>query len=450
MYFLYSLLLTIGLIAASPVLLYDAFRKGKYIKGLRQRLGEIPEISSDNRAVIWLHCVSVGEATAARTLVDALSKQFASHRLVISTTTITGQAVAQELFADRAAAIFYFPIDWAWTVRRVLRQINPAAVLIMETELWPRLFHECHVRAIPVCLLNGRISNRSFRRYQLVGSFIRRVLNDLSLALMQSDEDAERVKQLGILEARVRVLGNLKFDTAETAPNPDVSQALDQRFRFAESSPLIIAASTHEPEESIVIDAFKLAKAEQSARLLIAPRHPERFSRVATLLAESGLKYARRSGEALPADADAEVILLDSVGELSAAYALAEIAFVGGSIAPHGGHNVLEPAALAVCVVTGPHTENFAAITNALLEAGALVQLPPAETTDAAAKLGGVLIELLRDQGKRREIGSKAQTVCRRNTGATERTVEAIAGLLNQASLRTAPAVSSLPASAFK
>ena len=450
MYLLYSLLLTIGLIAASPLFVIDAVRKGKYITGLSQRLGNIPRINSNNLPIIWLHCVSVGETAAARTLVDGVIARFPSHRLVISTTTITGQKVARQMFGNQAAAIFYFPIDWAWTVRRVLRIVQPAAVIITETELWPRLFYECRSRGIPVLLVNGRISTRSFRRYKLVRSFIRGVLSDLVLALMQSTQDAERLRELGMAEERIRMFGNLKFDSAGTIVDVHVSDLLRNRFGFDGSEPLIVAASTHDSEERVVIEAFKLVRNQRQARLLIAPRHPERFAVVISLLRQSGLSWSQRSHESLPGDVNSEVILLDSVGELRAVYALADVAFVGGSIAPHGGHNVLEPAALGICVITGPHMDNFEAVTSVLLDEDAIIQLPDIPTSEAPATLASVLMELLSDNQKRRGIGQRAQAVCRRNAGATERTVEAIAGVLSQSSTRDVLSVTSLPATVLK
>jgi 3-deoxy-D-manno-octulosonic-acid transferase len=449
MYFLYSLLLTIGLILASPLLIFDAIRKGKYLTGLSQRLGKPRPINSDHRPVIWLHCVSVGETAAARTLVNALAKQFPSHQIAISTTTITGQEVARRIFTDRAAAIFYFPIDWAWTVRRVLRTLNPSVVLVMETELWPRLFHECRRNDIPVVLVNGRISDRSFPRYRLVRSFMREVLNELSLALVQSEQDSMRLRELGLRESKILTTGNLKFDTAETAIDDRITDTFRRQFGLDGSRPVIVAASTHDPEERIAIEAFTTIKNEGRARLIIAPRHPERFESVASLIKDSAFTWGRRS-QAGSMDRAADIVLLDTVGELNSIYDLADIALVGGSITPHGGHNVLEPAARKVCVVTGPHTENFLAVTKALLDDGAMIQLPEFPSAETAAQLAAVLASLLRDEARRRAIGQKAQAVCRRNVGATERTVAAIVQVMSQSARRDIKAPASLPASAFK
>jgi len=434
MYLLYSLLLTIGFIAMLPRFAIDAMRSGKYVTGLRQRLGKLPAINRRGQEVIWLHCVSVGETQAAQSLARALRTEFPDHCLVVSTTTVTGQQVARKIFANDAALVFYFPIDLAWVVRRVLRAMQPSAVLIMETELWPRLLRECRARAIPVALLNGRISETSFRRYQLIRPFIRRMLEGLTIALMQSEKDAARIRELGLPGERIALPGNLKFDSAETAIDERVTTELRRRFGFDGTRPLIVAASTHAPEERVTIEALKQVSSNQSrrTRLLIAPRHPERFGEVASLLDDSGLDWSRRSFEPSQHDKSCDVILLDTVGELRAVYPLAQIVFVGGSIAPHGGHNMLEPAATGACVITGPDTENFAAITKALLDEKALIQVPEATATDAPTQLASVFNELLSDEARRGEMGRRAREVCLQNAGATERTIKMLSPMLSR------------------
>jgi 3-deoxy-D-manno-octulosonic-acid transferase len=442
MYLLYSLLLTVGFVAMLPWFAVDALRTRKYITGLGQRLGNLPAIALDGRPLIWVHCVSVGETVAARPLVRALLERFPSYHLVISTTTVTGQRIAREAFGRDAASVFYFPIDWAWTVRRVLRALRPAAVLIMETELWPHLLRECHRRSIPVALINGRISVTSFGRYQMIRPFIRRVLGNLSIALMQSQQDASRIRQLGMPSDRVQMSGNLKFDSAESRSDDDTTASLRQRFGFDRGARLIVAASTHAPEESVVIEAFKQIRNSQPGypvRLLIAPRHPERFGEVASLLQASGLTWSRRSDKAVDEDRSCEVVLLDSIGELRSVYSLADVAFVGGSISPHGGHNVLEPGARGVCVITGAHTDNFAAVTKAMLDENAIIQLPRVPVSAAADDLAAALSGVLSNDSRRRDIGQSALVVCDRNRGATERTLHLIESLLET------PAGSSVP-----
>ena len=447
MYSLYSLLLTLGFIAMLPRFAIDAMRSGKYVTGLRQRLGQLPDIDRAGKQVIWLHCVSVGETQAAQSLVRALRTEFPGYCLVVSTTTVTGQQVARKIFANDATLVFYFPIDLAWVVRRVLRILRPSAVLIMETELWPRLLRECRARAIPVALLNGRISETSFRRYHLIRPFMRRMLKDLTIALMQSERDAARIRDLGLPGERIALPGNLKFDSAEAAIDGRVTAELGSRFGFDRTRPLIVAASTHAPEERIAIAALKQINPKQirRTRLLIAPRHPERFGEVASLLEDSGLTWSRRSGETSEHDTGCDVVFLDTVGELRAVYPLAQIVFVGGSIAPHGGHNMLEPAATGACVITGPQTQNFAAITKALLDEGALIQLPEAPASDAPSQLACVINELISDEARRGEMGTRAREVCRQNAGATERTIKMLSPILS----RTTTVDPSIPLSAL-
>lgn len=430
MYVLYSLLLTLGFIILLPRFALDALRSGKYVTGLRQRLGNLPAINSNGKTVIWLHCVSVGEAQAAQSLVREIAARFPKLTLVVSTTTVTGQQVASGLFRDQAAAVFYFPIDWAWTVRRVLNKLQPAAILVMETELWPRMFREARKREIPVALVNGRISDKSLGRYKLVRPFIRRVLNDLTVAVMQTERDGARIRELGLPQDRTSIAGNLKFDSVSATSDSRVGNEFRDRFGFADGRPLIVAASTHDPEEGVVINALrKVRQTHPDARLLIAPRHPERFAAVAALLSNSEFPSVRRSAPGSAADVRADVVLLDSIGELPAVYRLANVAFVGGSITPHGGHSVIEPGAHGVCTVTGPHTQNFAAVTQALRDEDALIQLR--ETDEPAGELARVFTELLSDEPRRRAIAARAKAVCDRNRGATERTIELISPLLD-------------------
>jgi 3-deoxy-D-manno-octulosonic-acid transferase len=430
MYFLYSLLLTLGFVILLPRFALDALRNGKYVTGLGQRLGNIPPVKSEGRPTIWLHCVSVGEAQAAQSLVRRFKEAFPNSALVVSTTTVTGQQLARSIFSEHAATVFYFPIDWAWTVRRVLRKIDPKAIFIMETEFWPNLFRVARAKNTPVLLLNGRISDKSFRRYKRIRPFISRVLNNLTLAAMQSKQDANRIRELGMNGESIVTVGNLKFDGAGAAGDNEVTNQLRQRFSFSDGRPLFVAASTHSPEEEVILNAFCIIKeAHPNLRLLLAPRHPERFDHVASLLADSGFSVARRSASAHFDDENANIVLLDSIGELGAVFPFADIAFVGGSIATHGGHNVIEPAAHGVCTITGPHTANFAAITRAMLGEGALIQLRDA--ADPTTELAQVLHELLSDPQRRTEIGARARAVCESNRGATDRTLELISSILS-------------------
>src|SRR3954468_22820701 len=298
MYFLYSILLGIGVIALLPRFLFDALRHGKYAAGFGERAGRLPRFDAEGETVVWPHCVSVGEARAVRPLGRALLTRYPNHTLVVSTTTLTGQRVAREAFADIASLVFYFPFDWKWSVRRALRAVKPSAVLVMETELWPRFFRECRRAGVRVALVNGRISEKSFGRYKLIRFFIRRALSDLALAAMQTDADASRVRALGLAPERIRVTGNVKFDMEDAGSNP-LTEELRERFRLDGRRPLVVAASTHAPEERVALEAYKLVTDSDvktpRPRLLLAPRHPERFGEVASMLDASGLSWARRS-----------------------------------------------------------------------------------------------------------------------------------------------------------
>ena len=270
-------------------------RRGKYTEGLAQRLGGAPEVDAGGKPILWLHCVSVGETQAARPLFQALLEAFPHYALVVSTTTLTGQRLAQEMFSEQAAAVFYFPFDWAWTARRALRRVKPSAVLLMETELWPNFLRLCRANKIPTAIVNGRLSAKSVRGYSRLHFFISRVVNDLTLALMQDEADASRLQSLGLPASRVHISGNIKFDLAPAADEKGLADALRARFQLAASRPLIVAASTHAPEEKIVLEALRILRETQpTARLLIAPRHPERFAEVASGIEKTGWQGARR------------------------------------------------------------------------------------------------------------------------------------------------------------
>lgn len=433
MYLIYSFLLAIAFVILLPRFIYDALTKGKYAANFRARFGKIPEFDAKGKKVIWLHCVSVGEAQAARPLANEFVKKFSDFALVISTTTITGQKVAQDVFGKTAVACFYFPFDFKFAVRRALNKVNPAFVLIMETELWPRFLRECETRKIPVAIVNGRLSEKSTRRYRIIKSFIKRVVNTLSLAMMQSEQDAKRMRDLGLAPERVVVTGNIKYDAQGDESEQTLTEEFRARFDFNGDRPLIVAASTHAEEENFVIEAFKKIcdSVLIKPRLLIAPRHPERFREVANLISSSKFSWTRRTNAQDKRDKTSDIILLDSIGELRAIYPLAHIVFVGGSLIPKGGHNVLEPAAAKTCVITGAHTSNFSAIVRDFLASDALVQLASENENDAANKLAFALQELLTDNQRRNTLARNAKEVFEQNRGATEKTIKEIENLIH-------------------
>jgi len=422
---LYSFLLTLGMTLVSPLFL---LRRQKYASGFRERLGHYPEFNHDDRKVIWLHCVSVGETNAARPLVDELIENFPDYRLVISTTTRTGQDLAKTIFAQKAAAVFYLPFDWKFSVRRALKTFRPSMLLLMETEIWPRLIAEAKRTGSKVAIVNGRLSQKSYKSYSRITPFVREVLHNVDLALMQGEKDAERIKVLGLDAEKTIVTGNIKFDLSATAEEEALTGEFRERFGIDGSRPLIVAASTHEPEEKWVLDSLKGILGDK-ARLIIAPRHPERFDDVGNLLRRSGYKIARRSDKASQADKTAAVILLDSIGELRGIYPLAEIVFVGGSLIPHGGQNVLEPAAAGRPIVIGWSTFNFAKIVEEFATQNAVVRLEETEVRSIAAMLAKAFSTLLSDENARAKLGSAGRAIIEANRGATADTVSHLKAL---------------------
>jgi 3-deoxy-D-manno-octulosonic-acid transferase len=424
---LYSLLLTIAMLLMSPRFL---LRREKYASGFRERLGRYPEFKHDGEKVIWLHCVSVGETNAARPLVDELIEKFPLHRIIISTTTRTGQELARNIFRDKVDAIFYFPFDWKFSVRRALRTFKPSLLLLMETEIWPRLIVEAKRSGSKIAIVNGRLSQRSLDRYSFVRPIVSRVLRSVDLALMQNAKDAERMEALGMDGGRVRVTGNLKFDLSSSNDEVKLTARLKKRFRFDGSRPLIVAASTHDSEEKWIVESLR-EKLTHDVRLLIAPRHPERFQAVSEFLKSSGHRFVRRLDEPSEHDRSAEIVLLDSIGELRAVFSLAEIVFVGGSLIPHGGQSILEPASAGNAIVTGYYTQNFDNAVQLFASDDALIQLPESDDENAiVAMLSATFDELLHNASKRQDLGSKASTLMKANRGATAKTVTGLKRLI--------------------
>jgi 3-deoxy-D-manno-octulosonic-acid transferase len=434
---IYSFLLGIAAVAMLPYFIYQAIFNRKYVGGLGQRLGFLPNMppealnekwGSGLRPAVWIHAVSVGEALAAKPLIAALKAHFPQYRLIVSTTTATGQTVARSRLTE-ADWVCYFPFDWGFSVRRALDAIRPRAVILMESELWLNFLSECEAREVPVIVANGRVSDRSFARSRKFGFFVRRLYVLVTRFAMQSRLDAERAIELGAPAGRVAVAGNLKFDIGDAHDSPKV---VDAAKTFAlDSAPLVIAGSTTEGEEEMVLDAFEGLRKEgvfRRVRLLVAPRHPERFDVVARSLKSSRLRAARRSSP--EGGCDADVILLDTVGELAALYRFASVVFVGGSLAPKGGHNILEPALYAKPIVVGPHMENFREIATEFLRRGALLQLRGADPRALTAELRDALARLLGDKDYAETLGSNARRAIDENRGATARTVEIVAEYL--------------------
>src|SRR6185295_3250937 len=379
MYVAYSLLTLAVFIVVSPYFLYQAIRYKKYIGSLRQRLGFLPiSFNFDGEASIWIHAVSVGEVLTARALAADLKERYPRLRLFLSTTTIAGQQVARRN-VQHVDGVFYFPFDWAFIVRRTLNLVKPRLFIMMETEIWPNLLHVCRKRGVKTVVINGRISERSYPRYRLVRPFFRRVLDDVDRFCMQSEESARRLVALGADAARVTVTGSLKFDSVQRPMPSSHGRPRDRVLRFFRVSAnrtVIVAGSTVKGEEAAVLRAFARVKTTlPSALCVLAPRQPERFGEVERLARDAGFVVTRRTELPIDAEPRADVIVLDTIGELAQLYQLATAVFVGGSLADHGGHNILEPAVFGKPIVVGPHMQNFKEIADAFLSNDAAIQV---------------------------------------------------------------------------
>lgn len=419
MFTAYTSLYLLCLCALAPRALWHVLAGGRYARGLWQRLGAVPGRLHDHRGAIWIHAVSVGEVHAARGLLPHLRRVSPGRSVVLSTTTPTGQALAQAAGAD---AVFYMPLDLPIMLRRYLRVLQPRAMLLVETELWPNLLRGCHRRGIPVALVNARLSERSRRRYAWVAKRWREPFQSLDMVCARTGQEAARFRRLGISAERVFTCGNLKADLAASQPPAHLRAALAAQLQLESGSPLLVAGCTMQEEEQKVLLAFRrLRQRYPELRLLLAPRHPERFDEVAALVRSAGFSGRRRS-RSTPRDAD--VILLDTIGELPAAYGLGTVSFVGGSLVPTGGHNLLEPAVQGQPVVFGPHMDNFAAMAAEFEHAGAGRRVRDA--SDLAAAVG----ELLADPAARRQMGESARAVARRDASAGSRTARILGRLL--------------------
>jgi 3-deoxy-D-manno-octulosonic-acid transferase len=431
-YFLYSLVLAAGLLLSLPYWIFQMLRHGKYRSGLFQRLGRVPPRAkaangSGNVAppVIWIHAVSVGEVLAITGLVEGIRRRFPAYRVVVSTTTDTGHRQARKLFGE--GSVFYFPMDFAFAIRPYLRALRPQLVALAETEFWPNFLRLVHESGASLAVVNARISDRSRPKYQRFRWALRKMLAQVDLFLAQTEEDRARLRSLGAPSERVQVTGNLKFDMKLPGPPPIVENLRRSLVRGG-AGPALVCGSTMEGEEPLLLKAFEnVLVAHPRAVMLLAPRHPERFDRVARLLAEMGIRFRRRS-ELATKEGDNEplaggVLLVDSIGELASLYALADIAFVGGSLVPTGGHNILEPALHGVAIVVGHHTENFRDIVGLFQTRDAVRIVGPAE-------LPLTLMELLANPEERASLGRRAAETMRSQTGATLRTIDALEKLL--------------------
>ena len=416
---IYSILFVLLLPLIVLRMLWRSRRAPAYRRRLGERLGCFPAPPQD-RPLIWVHAVSLGETLAARPLIERLLQELPDHRIAITTTTPTGSAQVQSLFVRRfGERIFhvYAPWDTPGAVRRCLDRLRPRLLLIMETELWPNLLHHCAAQGCPVMLANARLSARSATGYSRFPGVTRSMLGQLSLIAAQSDASAERFRELGAPADRVRVCGSVKFDLSIDPQLRETVATLRREWQL-EQRQVLIAASTHEGEEALMLQAAAaLREAHPSLLLILVPRHPERFDEIAALCERDGWPLVRRtSGEAV--DGSTALLLVDTIGELLLFYGLADVAVVGGSFdaqGSRGGHNPLEPAAWGCAVVCGPSMFNFAEITEQLLAADALTQ------AESAAALEPKLQVLFTDADQRRRMGAAASRIVEENRGAVDR-----------------------------
>lgn len=426
---LYHLLTWVALPFA---LLYHGYRsvsRGRK-SAFAERFGLLPQAKRElvsGQPVIWLHAVSVGEVIAARPLLKGLRQRYPNHRLFLTVTTETGRGVAEQ---DRLAdCITYFPFDIGPAVRRLLDAAQPKVIIIMETEIWPVFTFESHKRGIPILLANGRISARSFPRYRRFAWFFRPVLHCFNSLGMQTAQDLERIRAIGAPEERSLVLGNLKYDIPFGPVTADERLELRRAYRIPAALLVLCAGSTHPGEEGPLLDLYqKLLHCFPDLLLVLVPRHPERAVEVETLIAAQGLTTLRRStlGQRAEGTAAGQVLLVDTVGELMKLYALADLAFVGGSLVPSGGHNLLEPASRGIPILFGPYMDNFREIAGLTLAYGAGVQVAGPQELLTAAR------ELLATPELRQVLGTNGLKLLRDRSGAVERHLKLLAQVMPQ------------------
>lgn len=424
-YFPYNIILTCLLLLYAPYLLLRSLIQERFRKKWIQRLGFPPRRSF--KKPIWVHASSVGEVLCSVPLLRRIKKEIPHCEIVLSTMTSTGNETAKTLIPE-ADQVFFFPVDHPFTIRKALQRMDPCLLLIAETELWPNVLRSCSRRKIPVVLFNGRISEKSFRGYLFLKSFFKRYLESVSLFLMQTEEDRDRIIQIGAPPDKTKVVGNIKFDQAFPSPTGNTVVAIARSLNLQGNEPILIGGSTHSGEEEILVSIFKdLRKSIAGLILILAPRHLDRLEEVGKMLDKESLSWKRKTSMAAnltwPKEDSMkkpEVILLDTLGELMSLYSLGTLVFIGGSLVPVGGHNPLEPLFSKKCVLFGPHMFNFFDIARHLISEGGAIQVSGKE------ELSSQLKRLLLDEKVRNETGEKGYQFLQKHRGATERIFEKI------------------------
>jgi 3-deoxy-D-manno-octulosonic-acid transferase len=463
--YLLNLLYILLILLASPWLLYQAIRKGKYREGFAAKfLGLVPRRDS-NRPCLWLHAVSVGEVNLLAPLLKQIGRERPDWECVVSTTTMTGMALARKKYPN--LTVFYCPLDFTWAVAAAMRRVRPDLLVLAELELWPNLVRAAKRRGARVAVINGRLSEHSFAGYRRIRPLLRRLMKQLDLVAVQDDTYAQRFLALGAREEAVRVTGSMKYDGAQTDRGNAATRRLAALAGFAADDIVLLAGSTQEPEEAVALEVYQELAAEwPRLRLVLVPRHPDRFDAVARMLEESGVAWRRRSeleiegvgergeGRRVKGDAAANpsspfsplpsplsplpastphILLVDAVGELGAWWGTAHIAFVGGSLGNRGGQNMIEPAAYGAAVAFGPNTRNFRDIVATMLAADAAVVVRDAD------ELSRFVRRCLAEPEYAAGLGNWARELVLSQLGATDRTFRLLAGLVDQESDASAP-----------
>ncbi len=412
MYPLYSFLFTVTAILALPWYILMALGGRISLRGFNERFGAIAEFGKIEAGRIWIHASSVGEVGIASTLIKELTKIWPEKKFVLSTMTPAGKKIAEKSLSKILEGVFFVPFDWQFSVKRCLRSVKPDVLILVETEIWPNLVHQCGIRGIPVFMVNGRISKKSVSGYSLFTGILKDVFVDFRRFIMRSEEDAARIKALSAPEDKVVVAGNMKYDISV-----ETDEATLKRLEAWKGGAVLLAAgSTLRGEEEILASVFKkLSEEGKNLKMILAPRHPERFDEAASILKSSEIKFIRRSS-GLQEGAGAQVILLDTIGELAGIYAACDIAFIGGSLVPKGGHNILEPAFFGKPVIVGRHTDNFKEIVNNFEAEKAILQVSD-ET-----ELKSAVSKLMEYPEERKRLGGSALSILVKNKGAVKRT----------------------------
>ncbi len=434
--YLLNLIYFVLLVVASPWLVYAAVRHGKYREGYAAKLlGRVPirppAARGDTGRCVWLHAVSVGEVNLLQPLLDELHRRHPEWVCVVSTTTKTGYDLARSRYPE--LSVFYCPLDFSWAVRTAMRRVRPDLLVLAELELWPNLVRAARERGARVAIVNGRLSDHSFCGYRRIRSLVGRLLGQIDLVIAQSDEIAERFLALGCRRATIHVTGSLKFDGTQTDRHNPLTTRLRRLIDFVDEDVVFLAGSTQHPEDSLALDAYQqLVARYPRLRLVLVPRHPQRFDAVAQMLAERGVPFVRRSqlhddqhsshSDAIP---PRPVLLVDAIGELGGWWGTASIGFVGGSLGSRGGQNMIEPAAYGVAVSFGPNTSNFRDVVAALRAADA------AEVVADGRELTAFVRRCLEEPRFAADLGARARTFVKSQLGATDRTVSLLESLFS-------------------